>query len=271
MGRCCSRSYSIHLLLPVSPAIFCKAPFSSFPFCSSHPLSAPGQVYVFLLFLEDYLICRKQVKLCFVSLPGPQTWLLLVPGSLFPRCLALHAARLPGCQLRPLFGGSVMCLVVLFPSSRCHLASCSQTRGRMSGQGLGTWGHAPGHQCGEGSKGGQKHPCPLPAGDWGFAAEHSCRHITNVVHMAAPGWHWHGCDRASRSSMPRFRSVLGHSIGCQHRDLPGKGGSRFGSKVGAAHMGLFPADASSATGKPVICLEREGWRLADAGKCMQRC
>lgn len=143
MGRRCSRGHLMHSLLPVSPAIFCKAPFSAFPFCGSHPLSAPGQVCVFLLFPEDYFICRKQVKLRFVSLPGPQTWLLLVPGSLFPRCLALHAARLPGCQLRPLLSGSVMCLVVLFPSSRCHLASRSQTRGGLRGQGLGTCPRPP--------------------------------------------------------------------------------------------------------------------------------
>lgn len=53
------------------------------------------------------LLKYKQLKL-FVSFAGPQTRLLLVPGSLFPRGLALHAARLPGRQLRPLLGGSVM-------------------------------------------------------------------------------------------------------------------------------------------------------------------
>lgn len=38
---------------------------------------------------------------------GTQAWLLLLPGSLLPWSLALHAPGLLGCQLRPLSGGQV--------------------------------------------------------------------------------------------------------------------------------------------------------------------
>lgn len=83
-----------------------------------------------LLFRKNCLIKRKKkLKHAFASLPGPQAWLLLLPGPLFPRRLALHAARLPGRQLRPLLGCSVMWPPPPFLSSRCHLASRSQPRG----------------------------------------------------------------------------------------------------------------------------------------------
>lgn len=39
--------------------------------------------------------------------PGPQAWLLLLPGPLLPCCMALHASRLPGCQLRLVPGRQV--------------------------------------------------------------------------------------------------------------------------------------------------------------------
>lgn len=38
---------------------------------------------------------------------GAQAWLLLLPGPILSRCLALHASGLPGRQLHPLPGGSV--------------------------------------------------------------------------------------------------------------------------------------------------------------------
>lgn len=38
---------------------------------------------------------------------GPQAWLLLLPGPLLPCRVALHASRLPGCQLRPIPGRQV--------------------------------------------------------------------------------------------------------------------------------------------------------------------
>lgn len=148
-----------------------------FPFCCSHPWSASGQECFFPLFSEGTMgFVEIQYKLLSVSLPGPQTWLFLIPGSLFPWRLALHAARLPGRQLCPILGCSVMCLVVPFPSSRCHLASCSQTWGRGGNHSEGmvreTWGHPPGYRAG-------------------------C---------------WYGCDR---SIMPWFGSVLGHSSACR--------------------------------------------------------
>lgn len=39
--------------------------------------------------------------------PGPQAWLLFLPGPLLPCCVALHASGLPGCQLRPVPGRQV--------------------------------------------------------------------------------------------------------------------------------------------------------------------
>lgn len=61
------------------------------------------------------------------------------------------------------------------------------------------------------------------------------------------------------------------ALGASAEILRGKGGRRFGSKVGAVQVVLFPVDVSSAMDKAVLCLEQEGWRLADTGKCMQRC
>lgn len=50
--------------------------------------------------------CAAFVCVC-VRLVGTAARLLLLPGSLLPWSLALHAAGLLGCELRPLSGGEV--------------------------------------------------------------------------------------------------------------------------------------------------------------------
>lgn len=65
-----------------------------------------------------HLSPRLWLLLSCLSAPGSEAGLLLLPRSLLPRCVALHAARLPGRQLRALPGCKV-CTVTSHTALHC--------------------------------------------------------------------------------------------------------------------------------------------------------